>query len=226
MRYEFKNEGVLNVLHYKVSNNKKLGIGEAMLGTYHFSIDQIKAIDLMQDAACCFDCAYSNNSGDGSCYTQRGMQRWGLISMMKAINKRLDTIKEFNLDDFLLFFNKVRDLAPTLTRFGVYGEPVLLPFIAVKMLSELSIEHTGYTHRWILPKYAHYKSHFMASTHSQEGANLAIQLGWRVFNTGKIKQAINCPASKEAQRKTTCAKCGLCSGTSGKGKTNIYINKH
>jgi len=37
---------------------------------------------------------------------------------------------------------------------------------------------------------------------------------------------VNCPASKEAGYKSTCSKCTLCSGTTGKGSKSVYIFNH
>jgi hypothetical protein len=35
-----------------------------------------------------------------------------------------------------------------------------------------------------------------------------------------------CPAAKETGKKSSCEKCGLCSGTSGKGKKSVQILEH
>jgi hypothetical protein len=67
----------------------------------------------------------------------------------------------------------------------------------------------------------------MASTHTEGQAKQAEKLGFRSFiATNKtLENAIICPASKEAGFKSTCEKCGLCSGER-KGTKNIVILEH
>jgi hypothetical protein len=73
----------------------------------------------------------------------------------------------------------------------------------------------------------------MASTHNLIEASQASKLGYRSFmavNELKGKNIfvdlVNCPASKEAGFKADCIKCGLCSGTKGKGKKSVQILNH
>jgi hypothetical protein len=110
-------------------------------------------------------------------------------------------------------------------RFGTYGEPTLLPLEMVSNMVNLSKSHTGYTHQWA--KRPEYSQFFMASTHSIGQSEMAKKLGYRSFMAVKesIANAVQCPASKEMGYKSTCEKCGLCSGMR-KGKTNIQILEH
>jgi hypothetical protein len=68
----------------------------------------------------------------------------------------------------------------------------------------------------------------MASTHSVGQEMLARQLGYRSFvvTNKSIDGLVSCPASKEMGYKSNCSKCGLCSGTEGKGKKSIVILEH
>jgi hypothetical protein len=69
----------------------------------------------------------------------------------------------------------------------------------------------------------------MASTETVLMNNLAKKLGFRTFFVTdgiKVDGSVLCPASKEAGKKTTCEKCLLCSGTTGKSKKSINIKKH
>ena len=68
----------------------------------------------------------------------------------------------------------------------------------------------------------------MASTHNQEEANAAREIDYRSFIATKdgSEDAVGCPASSEMGFKSNCAKCGLCSGTEGKGKKDIKILEH
>jgi hypothetical protein len=84
--------------------------------------------------------------------------------------------------------------------------------------------HTGYTHQWrASPEYADI---LMASCDSVAEANM---LGFRTFRvapaTGlmKEKREILCPASKQAGKKTTCAECRACDGTSSRARCDVVI---
>jgi hypothetical protein len=41
-----------------------------------------------------------------------------------------------------------------------------------------------------------------------------------------VQGIVNCPASKEQGLKSNCSKCGLCSGTQGKGNKSVYTIEH
>ena len=127
------------------------------------------------------------------------------------------------------------DLAPIkdwcaeskLTRFGSYGEPSLLPIDLVSDMADASDTHTGYTHQAGKDWADDYKDFFMASSHSQSQAERLPS--WRHFISippGGNADGVRCPASKEMGYVSNCAKCGLCSGVKGKGRTNILINNH
>lgn len=112
-------------------------------------------------------------------------------------------------------------------RLGAWGEPTAIPF---DVLSPLTANgHTGYTHQW-RDCDIRYQDILMASVDSPEEKAEAEALGWRTFRVRTPDQPIldgeiSCPASKEAGKKTQCAKCLLCSGTSRKAK-NIVIIAH
>ena len=69
----------------------------------------------------------------------------------------------------------------------------------------------------------------MASADTIEQAALANLLGMRVFrvSVGVDKQAgeVICPASAEGGRRSTCAKCTLCAGTSIQAR-DVVIADH
>lgn len=226
MKYTFTtNEGSLvHQVELKSSQNKKLGLMNRVIQTYHFSMDQVLSTDLTLDEANCLDCPLSYNAGDGKCYTHKGSQRLGLISKLKWLKKNMGDFSPFSLKYWENYLYLVLNKSPELIRLGAYGEPPLMPFEAVQGLTQSGVPYTGYTHQWhnLDPKWA---TVLMASTHSVMEANLARDLGWRVFNTGLL-DGVNCPASKEAGRKSTCTTCNLCSGTEGKGKKDVYILMH
>jgi hypothetical protein len=69
----------------------------------------------------------------------------------------------------------------------------------------------------------------MASVHNEAQALFASKQGWKSFIATKealAKPFVNCPASEEAGFKSTCSKCGLCSGNEGKGQKSVWILQH
>jgi hypothetical protein len=85
---------------------------------------------------------------------------------------------------------------------------------------------TGYTHQWL--RKPEYSAFLMASVHNESQAEFAKKQGWRSFVATKqgIPGLVNCPASEEAGFKSTCSKCGLCSGLQGKGQKSVWILQH
>jgi len=72
----------------------------------------------------------------------------------------------------------------------------------------------------------------MQSADSHAEARAAWQRGQRTFRVlqsladlDKANEVL-CPASKEAGKRTTCAKCLLCSGTSTKSPKSVAIPMH
>lgn len=226
IEYIWRRDRVIHALVLKPSENKKLGFG-MVIHTYHFSVGQVASGDLTDDTDCCFDCQFSfnqNGGKSGGCYTHKGFQRLGLMSMLKRLHKT--TIKDFDKKAF----NKLLDIAKmygvVLTRFGVYGEPVTLPLNIVGKLVKISKSHTGYSHQW--HKALGYGKYFMASVSSMIEVAIANDLGYRCFiayNNEEVKGA-TCPASKEFKgNKLTCTECGACDGGS-KRRNNIKIKIH
>lgn len=232
---------VLHVVRIgKTTNDKIAEPWMQVLQTYHFDLRQLALVrshldgkrkfsmkqffDL--DAANCLDCPLSNNSGNGKCYTHKLRQYTGFLSMLKSLCheevyeglnavQRADIMKMAERADYI--------------RFGTYGEPSLLDIGLVGdiVLSKRpEVKWTGYTHQARKQWAQQYKAYFMASAHSDKDA--ASITGWRSFicvEPDDTSTAVQCPASKELSL-TTCAKCGLCSGITGKGATDIKINNH
>jgi hypothetical protein len=117
-------------------------------------------------------------------------------------------------------------------RFGAYGEPVLIPLNIVQALADASDGWTGYTHQWRNPEYAEYRAYLMASADSVADYEAAKALGWRTFRVRTadaplMAREIMCPASDEANHRTTCADCRLCSGSyAGDPRKDIAIVVH
>lgn len=223
MEVVYQSGDVVNVIRLSKSANVKLG-GNYVIQTYHLSIDQIRQVNFSLDGKNCLDCPLSYENGDGKCYTHKGMQRLGMVAMLKRLNK-FESFDSLDMSKVDKFINKVKDKDISLVRFGAYGEPTFLDLEVMEKLSKITT-WTGYTHTWNRDSSQGYSRFLMASTHNIFEVSIAEDKGWRVFNTNFLEGAVNCPASKESGRKSVCSKCALCGGTKGKSKKNIFINLH
>lgn len=228
----YRNGDVINVIQYKKSQNSKIGAGH-VVQTYHFAIDQIVNNNIKLDNATCLDCPLKFNADgiSGGCYTHKGLQLLGLKSMLKRLNA-LDLSKIPSLDalTYLDFVSWKRTIPMVnLVRFGAYGEPIHLGEFIAMSLKNKGRKSTGYTHTWRNKKYDWSYKLFMASTHTNEETADANKRGFRAFEVTDVhvKDSVNCPASKESKKKTTCILCGLCNGNEGQNsRKNVYILKH
>ena len=158
----------------------------------------------------------------------------GFDKFIKNVNKFLKMVDGEKLNQAVtvpqlekLFSSVKRGNKIPLVRFGAYGEPTKLPLFVVRSLKAIANNTTGYSHQWHKPENQKYSPYFMASVDSTFEVKISQDLGWKTFFVGGVDDnGINCPASKEAGNKTTCVKCGLCGGASGKSKKSIYIAKH
>lgn len=115
--------------------------------------------------------------------------------------------------------------AGRMVRLGTYGDPAAVPAGVWRDLTSRAKGWTGYTHQW--RKRPDLQGLCMASIDAPEQVEAARGGGWRLFSIVPLgSSAINCPASKEAGARTTCAACGLCKGTSSGSKKDIFIAEH
>jgi len=232
----FKIENTLCVVRLGKTTNKKIAApGEKIVQTYHFSEGQFNAAinraDMKtffsHDADVCFDCpfAVSNGAKLSACYTHKGMQYLGFKSMLRGIAKRTtwDEIPQLTAGIERDILKAAKD---RFVRFGSYGEPSLLPIELTRTICSLAKSWTGYTHQH--SKRPEFSPFFMASTHNESEQTAAAVNGWRSFVASSvgIDSLVSCPASAEAGFKSNCSKCGLCSGTEGKGKKSVVILQH
>ena len=215
------------------TTNTKISDGKPLVQTYTFSVKQwqlastskgFKMKDFFTlDEANCLDCPYSGNAGNGGCYTHKFMQYTGFLSLLRSIKTSQVTPLTSQKEDII-----EKMCTGSYVRFGTYGEPSLVPLYLIKRMAAASSAWTGYTHQYAKPWAKDYNQFFMASVHNETEATAASDLAYRSFiatNSGDEK-AVTCPASKESNYKSNCARCGLCSGILGKGKTNIKILEH
>lgn len=109
--------------------------------------------------------------------------------------------------------------------------PVRAPATMWAQITRYALGRRGYTHQWDTPGFDvdAWAPLVMASADTIDQAAKANLLGMRVFRVsiGVDVQPgeASCPASAEAGRKSTCAKCTLCAGTSIKAR-DIVIADH
>ena len=235
MRLVFRKLDVVHVFRLGNTSNDKIEADKKrkIVQSYSFSRKQFELIAEGKNEGMkhffsnadsnCLDCPFNSF---GKCYTHKFNQYVGFVSMLKSIAaefKSFDEIPAFSRD----IHNKIVNLSKsTYVRFGTYGEPSLHPLQLIKDVIAVAVNHTGYTHQWA--KKPALGDVFMASTHTAEEEKVARDKGFRSFiATDKpIEGAVNCPASKEAGYKSSCSKCGLCSGVEGKGNKSVYILLH
>lgn len=246
-RIVYKSENNIIVFRSGKTTNKKIASPEDnIVQTYTFSRNQLnyviecrerlEKIEFKKffslDAENCGDCPFAANSKFntkkiGKCYTHKVMQYSGFVSMLKSIAKEYDCfdnipkLSEDIYSDILKICNK------KYVRFGTYGEPTEIDLNLISDITNISSTWTGYTHQYI--RKTEYLNYFMASVHNESQSKM-VQNRWngRSFIASKSgdENAVVCPASNEAGFKSTCAKCGLCSGIMGKGKKDVKILEH
>ena len=240
MQVEFlsNDKKVLNVITLGKTGNPKISKkSEIVLQTYHFDIKQLqfiadngKGITLKEGFI--QPKLTTNNCGVcplrfGGCYTFKFHQALGHLSKLKAIIRRNKLMEFSTLTDeikskvlYMLSLTSQKYI-----RFGTYGCPTHLPIDLVKDICNEAKTWTGYTHEWNDPNKAEYLNYFMASSHSNDStfaSEIANKYGFRTFEINS-KNGVYCPHYTHGVK---CSDCGLCSGTIGKGKTNIYTHKH
>lgn len=236
MKHIFRQgDDILTVItRAKTANEKIAERHEFVVQTYHFSRGQFEQARMpstgmrnffAHDAAVCMDCpfAVSNGAQISACYTHKMFQYSGFLSSLRSITQEWDDIPQLTDD---IASQIVTMSAGVYVRFGTYGEPSLLPDDLIARMCAVAKSWTGYTHQW--RKRPILSSWFMASVHTREEVAHAQVLGFRSFlvQADHAPDLVNCPASAEAGYRSTCSKCGLCSGTQGKGKKSIYILEH
>jgi hypothetical protein len=116
-------------------------------------------------------------------------------------------------------------------RVGSYGDPAAVPADIWRGLLKDCAGWTGYSHQLLTAdktnlndQFREYSDFCMLSADSIEQARLAWSEGLRTYRTVESVEEIDkdheilCPASEQAGKVTTCAKCKLCSGSKGKAQ--------
>jgi hypothetical protein len=208
----------------KSSQNTKTG-SMVQVFILRDDIDPIAALREGKDAAICGMCPHRSpaSGGSGACYVNVGQAP---LSVWRAYKR--DGIRANRKADSVPF--DVEAFRGRVVRFGAYGDPAAAPFHVWEAIAEVASGVTGYTHQWraIGPQWSRF---FMASADSAEEGRQARKLGYRSFIVRKADEvkprgAVVCPASAEAGRRTVCADCLQCGGTSNGRRADISIVAH
>lgn len=209
------------------STNSKTGDGvQIWILPFSWVTDGKTAME--QDEASCLDCPHSKR-GTKRCYVRKGNAEMGLKSKTASLHRAYTngTLNVLPIDE--LAKREIPNIQGKFVRFGAYGEPVLLGEANVMGITFAASSFTGYTHQWRNSSYQWASKYFMASVETEPLMNVAHRMGWRTFRVMDKTQSpikgteISCLASKEMGSVTTCNKCGLCQGTSSKGKSISII---
>lgn len=182
------------------------------------------ALKTGDDASICGDCQHrpllAKDNGQAPCYVNVGRS---VRSVYEAYKRGRYT----RADAATI----ARALAGKIVRLGTYGDPAAAPVQMWERITRYAAGRRGYTHQWARPDFdaAAWARLVMASADSIDEAAHANLLGMRVFRVsiGVDKQPGEtiCPASAEGGKKSTCAKCTLCAGTSIQAR-DVVIADH
>jgi hypothetical protein len=205
------------------SKNDKTG---AIVQTFiiRSDVNPVEALQTGADESICGDCEHrpvlAKKTGAAPCYVQVGKS----VQSVYHAYKRGRYVKA---DPATI----ARALAGKVVRLGTYGDPFAAPVGIWNQITRYAAGHRGYTHQWQRADFdaAAWAPLVMASADTIDQAAHANLLGMRVFRVsiGVDKQTGEavCPASAEGLRKSTCAKCTLCAGTSIQAR-DIVIADH
>jgi hypothetical protein len=205
------------------SDNAKTG---AIVQSFIIRADvaPVEALKNGADESICGDCPHrpllAKQNGQAPCYVNVGRS---VRSVYEAYRRGRYT----KADPATI----ARALAGKIVRLGTYGDPAAAPVTMWAQITRYAAGRRGYTHQWARPDFdaAAWAPLVMASADTIDEAARANLLGMRVFRVsiGVDVQAgeASCPASAEAGRRATCAKCTLCAGTSIQAR-DIVIADH
>jgi len=213
---------IINKIDTDSKNDKTGAIVQSFIIRSH--VNPVRALQTGADASVCGQCEHrpklARKSGKPICYVQVAKS---VLSVYKAYRRG----RYVRADAATI----AAALAGKIVRIGTYGDPFAAPATMWAQITRYAAGRRGYTHQWDRPDFdvQAWAPLVMASADTIDQAAKANLLGMRVFRVsiGVDVQAgeASCPASAEAGRKSTCAKCTLCAGTTIKAR-DIVIADH
>jgi len=187
-------------------------------------VNPVEALQTGADESICGQCEHrpllARKTGKAPCYVQVGksvLSVYGAYKRGRYVKADAATI--------------ARVLAGKIVRIGTYGDGAAAPVRMWTQITRYAAGVRGYSHQWENEGFNHaaWAPLVMASADTLEQAALANLYGMRVFrvSVGVDKQPgeVTCPASAEGNRKSTCEKCTLCSGTKVRAR-DVVIADH
>jgi hypothetical protein len=198
--------------------NRKVGHN---LATYILAKDvpPVEAVKTGEDRSVCGDCVHRGTSpSTRSCYVlvfQGPLNVWNAYKRGTYGDKVTDPAKITR--DFMV-------------RLGTYGDPCAVPkSVWDRLLEGNTHGHTGYTHNLrFQPEMA---GLVQVSADTERQAEAAHKAGLRTFRTRLAGEPllpgeVQCPASVEAGKKTTCSACKLCNGQKKSVSVLVHGSHH
>tara|TARA_R110002153_G_scaffold6761_1_gene30782 strand:+ start:104 stop:826 length:723 start_codon:yes stop_codon:yes gene_type:complete len=185
-------------------------------------IHPVEAAKMGLDASICGGCP-RRPIHENTCYVQLGK---AVTSMWRAYKyDRYEKMAPTQVADMIRNHKRTRKL-----RIGSYGDPLAVPSEVFKPLVNAAESFTGYTHQ-VKRANKKWSRYVMASADTKQQALDYQAAGFRTFRVRAEKSTllpneIACPASKEAGRVSSCAKCSLCMGTTSNSKKSVAIIEH
>lgn len=203
------------------SDNVKTG---AMVQTFIIRQDMrpLDAARLGYDFSICGHCPH-RPSNDGSCYVNIGRS---VETVYGAYVRGRYARPHIDYDTSIL----PELFADSIFRLGSYGDPAAAPYRVWQHATARVKARNGYTHQW--REFPAFAALCMASVDSEAQAIEARGNGWRTFRVRAASAPLMtgaevvCPASEEAGKRTTCADCKACGGTSARARVSIAIVAH
>ena len=185
-------------------------------------IHPVEAAKMGLDVSICGDCI-RRPIHENTCYVQLCK---AVTSMWRAYKyDRYEKVTPAQVADMISNHKRTKKL-----RIGSYGDPLAVPSEVFKPLIDVAESFTGYTHQ-VKRANKEWSRYVMASADTKQQALEYQAAGYRTFRVRAEKSTllpneIACPASKEAGRVSSCAKCNLCMGTTSKSKKSVAIIEH
>lgn len=213
---------IVNRIDAKSTNEKTGELVQSFI--IRADVDPVAALHTGDDVSICGLCphrpALAKQTGDAPCYVNVGRSVRSVYDAFKRGRYVVASIAEI-----------ATALKGKRLRIGTYGDPAAAPVGIWQALTQHTAGHVGYSHQWQRPDFDHqaWSRLVMASADNADEAALANMHGMRVFRVSigidRMPGETTCPASAEGGRRTTCANCMLCGGTS-KAARDIVIADH
>jgi len=202
------------------SSNAKTG---ALVQTWILreDVSPTEAVNSGSDASICGDCPHRGTVVDG-----KNVGRSCYVTIFQA---PLNVWKSYHRGIYANGADLTETFKGRAVRVGSYGDPAAVPMAVWDAVLGEADYWTGYTHAW--RQFPELSAYCMASADTAEDRWTAQALGFRTFRVRAaseplLNREVVCPASEEAGRKTNCAACRACGGTSAKAKADIAIVAH